>query len=369
MKKIIREYNIMRVIAVLLVIIGHCSYYTISTKYGGEKYGGINYVLPDGAMVGTIDILTRKILTITNNLIYMFHMPLFIAISGALFEKEMSENKYKNIVEVIKKKSIRLLLPFIIVLFFYSTPIKYLTGYFNNVEGSKICNIFKGQILLQGNNYLWFLPTLFILFIISYFLNKINHKKRSSILIIVLVIFNIVSNFLNVFFLKYIFQYEIFFYFGEIFEKNRVKINTIIDKIARQKIILYCCILLIFMCIFEKVGLKNKIIIDSIIYFIRIIIGLLCCMLCYMFSYFYKYKKIFNTKIFEEINKYSFGLYLYSDPINYLLLFLFYKFYGIIFFYTNPGILIIFTTRLIVTSISALIISKILRKIGIKFIS
>ena len=38
-KKIIVEYDYVRVITTILVILGHCTYYSIKTNYGGIDLG------------------------------------------------------------------------------------------------------------------------------------------------------------------------------------------------------------------------------------------------------------------------------------------------------------------------------------------
>ena len=60
----------------------------------------------------------------------------------------------------IKNKFRRLLLPFLLTAVFVSIPLKYFSGYWEKSNGL-IGDIIIGQLLLQGNTHLWFLPTLF----------------------------------------------------------------------------------------------------------------------------------------------------------------------------------------------------------------
>ena len=75
--KNIVEYDLLRVILTLLVIIAHCTYFKIISPYGGCDY--TMFTLPK------MSILYRLFLRITG-LIYTFHMPLYMALSGALFK-------------------------------------------------------------------------------------------------------------------------------------------------------------------------------------------------------------------------------------------------------------------------------------------
>lgn len=86
MKKIqfiIREYDALRVIVTLLVIIGHCTYYILGAPNEGKGYTAI--------IVPGLSGFYLKIEWITD-IIYLFHMPLYMALSGALLKhKEIFE--------------------------------------------------------------------------------------------------------------------------------------------------------------------------------------------------------------------------------------------------------------------------------------
>ena len=69
----------MRNLLVLLVVIGHATYYDIITPFGGIQYG----MLMEKA--GIQDTLFHSLTSELTNFIYTFHMPVFIALSGSLF--------------------------------------------------------------------------------------------------------------------------------------------------------------------------------------------------------------------------------------------------------------------------------------------
>src|SRR5699024_9855767 len=72
-------YDVMRNLLVLLVVIGHATYYYIITPFGGIQYG----MLMEEA--GIQDTLFHSLTSELTNFIYTFHMPVFIALSGSLF--------------------------------------------------------------------------------------------------------------------------------------------------------------------------------------------------------------------------------------------------------------------------------------------
>ena len=69
----------MRNLLVILVVIGHATYYDIITPFGGIQYG----MLMEEA--GIQDTLFHSLTSELTNFIYTFHMPVFIALSGSLF--------------------------------------------------------------------------------------------------------------------------------------------------------------------------------------------------------------------------------------------------------------------------------------------
>ena len=69
MKKI--EYNILKVITILLVLVSHSTYYTIVTNFGG-----INY---EQWLLNVNSVLLFKFLDKFIEVIYYFHKPLFMA--------------------------------------------------------------------------------------------------------------------------------------------------------------------------------------------------------------------------------------------------------------------------------------------------
>lgn len=86
------EYDILKVFAILLVVLGH-----ITILYNG---GGFGY-LPSNGALNTLTFI-----------IYLFHMPLFIALSGAIYQLGCNKGKYGEFQPFLKNKLLRILLPF-----------------------------------------------------------------------------------------------------------------------------------------------------------------------------------------------------------------------------------------------------------------
>lgn len=164
------------------MVIGHETYYQIETKYGGIYYQN----LMDVSKVNDsyFHIITGYVTTF----IYTFHMPLFIALSGFLFEMQLKKGKYKELKKLVVNKFRRLLIPYFIVWMLWNLPIKYISGYYNEKSFSDIMM----QILFPDSVYLWFLISLFCAFIIVFLLKKqINSKKIVLALCILLYFFQL----------------------------------------------------------------------------------------------------------------------------------------------------------------------------------
>ncbi len=155
----VAEYDVLRVIVTLLVVLGHATYVSHVTKYGGCDYS----VFFSGAS------LFQRCVSSLSGLIYLFHMPLFMALSGALFYRSFEKGKYMSFKALVLEKGRRLLIPYFIVGVLYSFPLKYFSGYYAGSE-HLFRDLIMGQVLIRDDTHLWFLLVLFCIFIVAYLL-------------------------------------------------------------------------------------------------------------------------------------------------------------------------------------------------------
>lgn len=130
----------LKAFAILLVFIGH------SIQYLGCKWGG-------------------QYNCFVFNLIYSFHMPLFMALSGFFFGNSL----FMPFSEMIKKKSLYILLP----AFVWSIPKIVFT---RNIWGVLIYN-------------LWFLKSVWICYLVFYILLRIFEKRIAYTIIMLIAMF------------------------------------------------------------------------------------------------------------------------------------------------------------------------------------
>ena len=79
-------------------------------------------------------------------------------------------------------------------------------------------------------------------------------------------------------------------------------------------------------------------------------------------------EKIKGGRLWGVCSSYSFGIYLYAEPLNYWLLYEFEKHMGLSYFGTEFGSLVIYFSRLFLTSAIAVVITWLFKKINVKFL-
>lgn len=141
-----REYSIdnLRAIAILLVVLGH------SIIIYDPSWGLIH------SNVECLPFLYVK------KVVNLLQMPLFFSISGFCFC--LSKNKNFNR-KLLANKTKRIMIPYFLVCLFYMNPIKMLL----HVPGYDFSLSFMMQqtLLFANNGHLWYLPTLFLMFVIA----------------------------------------------------------------------------------------------------------------------------------------------------------------------------------------------------------
>lgn len=157
MNKRLISFDLLKLFAIFLVLWGHCIQYFLSTHY-------------------SFDYLYR--------VIYSFHMPLFMMISGFF-----SVNSYRlSFKEISTKKFKELIKPVIVWggIFFIGSAIIRI------IDGAPIFPYYDLKAILYKN--LWFLKSLFCCYIFAYFCFKNNKCNRFALLLTLLLSQFIVSH-------------------------------------------------------------------------------------------------------------------------------------------------------------------------------
>ena len=302
LKKISKIVNI-RFLAIILVVLAHSI---------------IIYKAEWGYYSADIDC---ELFNFVTNLIYIFHMPLFFSISGYLFVENCRE-KY-NIRKIINKKFKRLIVPAIIVGLIYVLPIRYICNYTPYEENTLIYNILFNIILGLDNGHLWYCYSLFIIFVVSYFIESISNKYIKIFIVLLI-------SFIGQFIPTYIgsaLNNLIWFYLGFLIKKAHLNksYNIALLLISITSIILY------FICYYIEPQYYN---------YIQILLKYFVCIAIIPLIYNVIPNK--NNNLIEKISDSSYGIYLFHSPLVYitfafmpnlnpfLILFINFVFFGII---------------------------------------
>lgn len=323
----IRKYNewdFLKCIAILLVVIGHI---TILYKQGGS--------FPQ---------LENKLLSQITDIIYLFHMPLFIAISGSIFASGKQRGKYRELKQLIFNKSKRLLVPYYFAAIIFLFPTILLLHMHNN---QTYLELFIKILIGIDCKHLWFLWALFEIFIIAFCCKNKEVKKPITFISLAIIasLFNSYYNNISIFCIPMAIYYLPYFFLGESLANRSVN--------ETKKTIFSFFVIIISGCIIK---LNNISWID--ILFSIILNGGIITFIYSSTRLFFK-EKFFHNHFMTSLCKNGFAIYLFHVPIIYIL----------IYFFQNLPIVILLPTVGATSLIGSIIVANILRRIKLyKFI-
>ena len=339
-------YDLLRIILVLLVVVGHGTYYNVYTNFGGVHYAdlmvehGVNFP----PFYAAVSLLTKYI--------YTFHMPVFMALSGSIY----ALSKAKPLKLLISQKAKRLLIPFLTTWLLWNVPIKFFTGYY---EGVPITGILM-QMIFPSSVYLWYLESLFFVFVFFGIIQKAGKLSQSIIVFAAWLIGLILYRKLSLYHpLGDPLYYLGWFYLGYRIDDLIVVLKQL--KLWNKIPMLFLFTLQLAMVLFDKYFQDLKLF-NAGCKYIFFPLNMLIIL-----NYFVRAMPPRDKRI-EAISGYGMGIYLYAEPLNYLLLYLFYTCNGIEFFGTDAGAAIIYFSRILITPVLAFAITWMMKKLRLKYL-
>lgn len=300
--------------------------------------------------MGISDATFHRITCLVTDFIYSFHMPLFIALSGSLF----ALRKEQSLRTLVRKKAKRLLIPFFGVWLMWNIPIKFFTGYYDGVSCLKIIE----QMAFPASVYLWYLEALFFIFLIAWVILKLNvNGQIIAVLLCWIVGVVIYQRYYYYHFLGDPLYYLAWFYIGYRMEdiKKQLECRKLWNGGVALSLLLCAGVLYLISHV-----LKNAIVEIATRHIV------LPLFMCIALNYFARLNK--GERAWKIYSSYSFGVYLYAEPLNYWLLYEFDKYMGLSFFGTETGAAIIYFSRLILTPTIAIGITCLLKKLNIRYL-
>lgn len=213
------------------------------------------------------------------------------------------------------------------------------------------------QMIFPSCVYLWYLECLFFVFILAYFICRQNEKIQIAIVTLCWFI-GLLSyrKYGRYHFLGDPLYYLLWFYVG-------YRIESIIGWCKTKKFwnSFYALALVLFVILLYAICTIWQIkIIDAVC---RYIVSPLFMFLA--INYFARIIK--GGRVQQFFSSYSFGIYLYAEPLNYWLLYEFSR-HMFFFFGTEIGAATIYLSRMIITPIIAIDITWVLKKLKIKYL-
>lgn len=349
----IDEYDVLRVITTLLVVIGHGKYYKIITPYGGCDYSGFVEA----------ELICWKLIAGFTSFIYAFHMPLFMALGGALFYGSYQKGRFPKAMRLAKNKALRLLVPFAVAGLCFSFPIKFATGYFTQSD-SIVKDYMIGQLFVQGNTHLWYLLAMFFVFLLVYYLERYVPLNKSIKLIVLLGI-SVISRCVSVKLIRYVLYYAFWFYVGFCFERYREKVNT---QITVSRMMLLGLVSVSLFAVERSIGGRDNLFIKLFAIGCDILLTFSSCITTYMLAYLLSKMCLIRQKWYKVLSADTFGIYLYSDPINYVILYAAAAVSPYALFATNAGAVMLYIFRIVATLLVSIGITEILRALKVKYL-
>lgn len=337
-KKRDHTYDWVRIIAIFFVVIGHSAYLSMSSTSGG-----VDYQLPSDInpiyYTFIFDIFRKAA-----SWVYGFHMPLFFMLSGAVFSLRPI-NKFE---EIFEAKIKRLVIPFFVYGVCMMLPLKWIAGFYDSFT---IRQAFSNFLTGNGDTgHLWFLQALFWCFVVLAVAIKVSsHYELGKYgpLFISLVIYLLVP-LLSVDFwaFKLGMQNIMFFALGYYFGLFRM------EKRYRLEI----KVLLITLCVIVEIIHSKYWILN--VFFMNIVGALLTFLIADICGRVFR--GFDSTKVFDILLRNSFSIYLIHDPINYIVLKIFFS-YG--FLKYKWGCVLYLLSRTILLICLCVLIGEIIRLI------
>ena len=291
-----------KMIATLLVVIGHSGFFDVDTNIVGLGLQMSNVIIDNSIIKNIFDALV--------GVIYSCHMELFMVLSGMAYYICENLHKYDDIRLFIKNKFRRLISVYILITVCYNIPFALFAGYFGSKD---ILRHIVYYFIGFGKNHLWFLIALFIIQLVVKAVY--NNNKRFRLTFAISIILNIIVRMVNVIELFYIDRaatYLFWFMLGVIIQRN----IGLLEKInVFKKMIINFTMLVAWTSAYI---IKMKFINNYISMFLTTIAGVMFFLLVSDFISEHC-PKVINNRIVSVIANNSFNIYIYGTPINYII--------------------------------------------------
>lgn len=281
-------------------------------------------------------------------LINVIEMPLFMSVSGYVFK--YSIDKDTTYCAFLFSKVKRILLPYLFVGLFWMVPLHYITGACGESD-NYINAAINSVLLMKSPGQLWFLISLFLIFVCLYPVIRLSAKTGgvSEIALLGVLLFvsygvksgQLLEGIDNVAFMRF-FYYLFWFYLGFLLNAHGKELFDYSDKY--KALIGICCTVAFAICFLLLHEHKSE-----LYYYGAAFFGVLAMYICIPDN---------TNRVMKFISKNSFGIYLFHSPMVYVT----FKIWAD----ANPFFVILF--NMICLGTIATLLTIVLRHIPVAFI-
>lgn len=290
-------------------------------------------------------------------ILYSFHVVLFFILSGYTFKIKKEENFFR----FLKNKFFRIMIPYFFWAIIFIVPYMIFGQSTGNSIGTdssfnwytQIENVFYGNgndFALKQNSSLWFLPALFSMEIIYYFI--IKYKKNNKLSDIVFIIFELILSYFTYLFLPIylpwgintVIELGVFFHIGYLYKNYKI-----IDQKHRLFNIKFIVFMFVIGILSGYLNIRN---VSAIDYKYGLLTLAIISGFCLSTTVLYIAYKVNENSILEYIGKNTMGILIFHKII-------------ILIFQTKMGVISIMlrSSNIIIE----LIISSIIASLAIMF--
>lgn len=278
-------YDTARFAAVLLVVWAHVT----------RMYTGLGVVDP---------VMPSKGLAWLTKVIYAFHMPLFIFLSGAVFGMCLENGKYQDRVRFLLRKAKRLVLPYAVFGLCYVAPTMVLLHF---TEQGYWEYVWDGIVLSHNSRHLWYVMALFLIFCLAILCRDLWEKMAWAVLLCSVCLYFGAGWLPGEFQVRAAASYQVYFFLGMLWNKYFGKVMFFLQRFWAAPVLS----VLVFGAVYgncqggspwEKFACAAA--------GIAMALSLCGCM---------ERKGLAKSMIVKRVNKNSYGIYFFHPMIIYIL--------------------------------------------------
>ena len=318
MKKRDRKIDNLRACAIIVVVLGH-SIILYSRNWG---------IYQSNQVCEFFDYVKE--------IINLIQMPLFFSISGYLFAKSIKAESFPTF---MVKKAKRLIIPFLFIGLTYMIPLKMFLHY-PGYHGTSYFGAIKRLLNGSDMGHLWFLPTLFLYFAVSFWVKKFAGSSKAvwaSITVFASILTLVPSK--SGPYVNYLYHF-LGYYWSFVF-------GALISSINLQKVQYRWK-----MCIAGASVTLSALVILMDYSVLALIASASLTLCCYLFV------SDDNNTMLARISKNSFGIYLLHSPLIYITF----------TYMLNANPIVVFIVNFFIFGSLAFLLSECLSKTQVKYL-